>query len=453
MSTLSSIMSSALSGLQTQQILIDLTSTNVANVNTDGYSRQTAEVSATSSGGVEVTDVTRETDAYTIKQLNAASEDCGELETKLQYLESIEAVFDESEGSGLSEALSDFFSAWSDLSNDASGATERSALVSEATTLANTLNEQYSDLMEIQQEIDADIASMVDDINSLTEQIADLNQKILQAGNSGVNTNTYQDERDALITELSSLVDISYLENDNGQVYIQLSNGKALVSGSTSWSLGTETDTSTGLQNVTWIDGDGNETVITQGISGGSLGGAIEVRDEVIPEYLDNLDELASEIITQVNSLHTSGYDANGDAGIDFFTGTGAADMAVNTDIVTDTDLIAASATSDGAPGDSTIAVAMAELEDSSLLNSGTSTLQEYYSSIVSKIGSLVEDTTSSYEYQSDLVEYYNNYRESVSGVSSDEELANLVLYQNAYEACAKVMSVLDELLETIISM
>ncbi len=460
MSSLSSIMDTALSGLQTQQVLIDLTNSNISNVSTDGYSRQTAVVSTvhsncSSDSGtsliLDVTEIKRVTDSFTIKRLNTTTETGGKLEAELKYLESVESLFDESEGSGLSEALGDFFNSWQDLANNASGSSERSVLVSEAESLASAINDMYSSLQEIRIEINRDISSTVDSINTLTSQIADLNNKILEGESSGLNVNSYLDERDSLVTELSELVDINYSENDDGQIYIQLSNGKSLVRGSSSWSLDTQTNSTTGMQDITWTDSDGSETVVTNAITSGTLGGAIEVRDTVIPEYLDSLDELASEIISQVNTLHESGYDLNGDAGLSFFSGSDASDISVNTAIADDPDLIAASATATGVPGDSTIAASIYSLQNASLMNSGTSTFSEYYSGLVSDIGSLVSNTESSYSYQSDLQEYYNNLKESVSGVSSDEELANLVLYQNTFEACAKVMSVLDELMETLL--
>ena len=458
MSSLSGIMDSALSGLQTQQVLIDITNSNISNVSTDGYSRQSAVISTTqyndcyTGTSVEVTEVKRVADSFTLKKLNSTSETCSELESELKYLESIEAIFDESEGSGLTEALSDFFNTWQDLSNNASGVSERSVLVSEAQSLANTLNEMYSSLEEIQSGINDDIVSMVDDINSITAQISDLNQKIMDGESAGLNVNTYLDQRDALITDLSELVDINYIENDDGQVYIQLSNGKSLVRGSSSWSLDTQTNTTTGMLDITWVDNNGNGTDVTGSITSGSLGGAIDIRDSVISGYMESLDELASELIAQVNTLHQTGYDLNGDAGVIFFTGTGASDIALNQAIVDDSDLIAAASSSDSVPGDSAIAAAIYNLQESSLMNGNTSTFQEYYAGLVSDIGSLVDNTDSSYDYQSSLKEFYSNFRESISGVSTDEELANLVLYQSTYEACAKVMSVLNELLETLLS-
>jgi len=458
MSSISSAMNTALSALQAQQILINVANSNIANASTDGYSRVTAVASATNTSstssssytgtGVEVTSVSRVSDSYTLKQLCSANADAGESSAELEYLEDIEAVFDESEGSGLSDALSEFFTAWEDLANDPAGSTERSVLVSDAQGLASTINEMYEDLEDVQTGIDDDISQTVDDINGITEQIADLNQKILQATASGIDTSTYEDERDSLLTELSSKVKVAYYEDDSGQINVQLSNGKSLVSGSTSHDLGVTTNATTGLSDVTWLDSDGDEVVITGSISGGELGGELDARDTV-QDYMDDLDALAASLIEQVNALHETGIDADGNAGVAFFTGTGASDIAVNDSIVNDADLVAAASSTDS----SAIAVAIAGLEDTKVAINGTSaTFEEYYTSLVSKIGTEVENTTSSSETQSDLVTYYENYRESVSGVSTDDELANIVLYQNVYEAAAKVMSVLDELLETMIN-
>jgi flagellar hook-associated protein 1 len=455
MTSMSSIMHTTISALQAQQVLIDMTSSNINNANTDGYCRRVAVVSeiqnSSSSSyqgaGVEISSIKRVSDAFTLRQLCSANANAGESSTELSYLEDIEAIFDESEGSGLNDALSNFFNAWSSLSNDSSGSTERSVLVSDAQELASTLNDIYNSLQNIRNGIDDDISSTVTDINGYTEQIADLNQKILAGTNIGIDTTSYEDERDKLLTELSSKVKIAYFADDSGQINVQLSNGTSIVSGSNSYNLGTTTNSTTGLLDVTWTDKNGDKKVITDNISGGKLGGELDSRDEV-QNYMDDLNTFASELIDQINALHESGYDANGTAGTAFFTGTGAGDIAVNANIVNDSNLIAAASSSDS----SSNAAAIAELQDSTVSIDGKdTTFQEYYSSLVSKIGTEVSNTKSTSTTQSDLVTSYENYRESVSGVSTDEELANLTLYQNAYEAAAKVMSVLDEMMKTLL--
>ena len=451
MTTISSIMNTTLSALQTQEAAIAVTSSNIANVNTDGYTRQTVVVSTSSSGTTASSK--RVYDIFLTNQLCVANEELGESTAKAEYLDSIEVIFDESEGSGLSEVMSDFWSAWQDLVDSPSGSSERSSLASSADTLADLFNTMSSDLGNIQTGIDADVVATVEAINEDVAQIAVLNRKIAQAQAAGQDASACQDSLDVLVADLSSLVDISTYTNDSGQICIQLTNGTPLVEGTTSWSLSTQTNTTTGLKDVTWLDAQQNATVITSAVSGGELGGELEVRDETIVAYQEQLDELAAALMDAVNTLHTTGYDLEGTAGVSFFTGTGAADMAVNSAILADSDLIAAAASSAEASTDGSLATAVAELQDSLLLDSGTSTFSDYYSALVTKVGADVETADARYETQADAVEAYKNLRDSVSSVSLDEETTKLLMYQSAYAAAAKVMTALDEMLETLIAM
>jgi flagellar hook-associated protein 1 FlgK len=452
MSSISGIMNSALSALTTQQAAINITNSNIANVDTDGYSRRQVTIESTEYGGVEVSNAERTYDAFLLKQIVSETQELGKWEAEAKYLKSVEAVFDESEGSGMSEAMSEFWNAWQDLVDDPSGSTERSTLASVADTLAQTFNSISSDLSDIQEGIDDDIVTTVSTINRIVEQIADLNEAIARADAAGQDTSTFQDSLDSLVTQLSSLIDISSYENKNGQICVQTANGKPLVEGTTTWSLSTEINSTTGLQDVTWVDSDGNY-VITDDISGGKLGGCLEIRDERIPVWQDQLDELAVTLMDEVNALQTSGYDINGGAGVAFFTGTGASDMALNTDILDDPGTIAAASSADGAPGEGSNASAIAELQNSLLFDSGTSSFSDFYATLVSEVGTAVQAAQSGYESRRDMLEFCTNQRESVSGVSLDEEMAKLIVYQNAYEAAAKIISVLDELMETILNM
>jgi flagellar hook-associated protein 1 FlgK len=455
-------MSTAVSALCTQQAAIDVTSTNIANADTDGYSRQEVVIVSkdsisTSYGqvgtGVSATEVERVCDSFVTEQIISENQDLGKWDVEKDYLASIETIFTESESYGLSEAMSEFWNSWQDLVNDPSGSTERSVLISQAEILADTFNSMSSDLSKIQHGVDDDISGTVDEINEIVQQIVDLNQKIAQIETTGQNANTYEDSLDSLVSELATLIDITTYENDNGQTCIQTANGKPLVEGTTTWSLSVQVNSDNGLNDVCWEDSSGVTDVITEDISGGELGGLLEVRDDLIPAYQEQSDELAIAIMDEINALHTSGYDANGESGAVFFTGTGAADMAVNSDLINDPDGIAASADADSAPGDSTNAVAIADLQNALVMDDGTTTFSEYYAALVTEIGTTVRSAESNYEYQEQMVKYYEDYRESISGVSLDEESANLILYQNAYEAAAQIITVLDELMETIISM
>lgn len=462
MSTISGIVNSALSALNTYQVAIDVTNNNIANSETAGYSRQRAVIQARDSvslttgtigGGVTISKIERIYDSFLTSQLCSANEDYGKWEAETETLASIEEVFSDTDDSGLSSALSDFWNGWQDVVNDPSDSSARSVLTSTADTLAKTFNSMSSELSGIQKDIDNSVADTVNSINDLVQQIADVNQKIADADASGMDTNTYKDSLDLLVQELSSFVDIHTYTNEAGQTCVQLVSGKPLVEGIATWSLFTETNSTTGLKDILWTDSGGGSAVITQEISSGKLGGYLEVRDEVITSYQDKLDELAVSIMEQVNALHTGGYDLDGESGVAFFSGAGASDLAVNSEILDDPGKIAASTTADGVPDNGSNATAIANLQDSLVLDSGTSTFSDYYASMVSDIGSTVSSAESMYSTQSDLVEFCENQCASVSGVSQDEEMAKLVLYQSAYSSAAKVITILDEMLQTLIDM
>ena len=458
MSTSSAVMSTLLSGLTTYQAAISVTSSNIANAEAEGYTRQSATIQSVSSSsgglsGVEVSEVVRATDRFCFSQVVDSQDDLGKFETEDKYMSYVEAIFDESEGSGINEALSDFWNSWQDIVNDPSGYAERVSVVSNAQTLCGNLNNAVDQLEAVQGQIDDEISATVEEINILTSQIAKLNSQIAKAEAQGNDTNTLLDSLDQAVEELSVLVDVNVTYSDDGQASIQLSDGKSLVSGGRSYSLSTEMDASTGNLDICWNDESGNSTVINDVIDSGALGGCLEVRDELIPSYIDDLNSLAETLIQEVNSLLQSGYDLNGDPGTDLFTGTGAGDIAVNESVVADVNLIAAAADADAVSGDATIAMAVVELQSENLMNSGTSSMDDFYQDLVSTVGVDTESVSSSYEQAENLSVLYQNYMESVTGVSVDEETANLVLYQQAYEASAKVMSVLQELMDTVLEL
>ncbi len=444
-------MNNTVSSLLTQQYAISVTSRNIVNATTDGYTRETVVFNDTNDG--TTASAKRVYDTFLTNQLVSVQTDLGKYTAQAEYLGSIEGIFAESEGSGLSEALSEFWSAWQDLADNPTGTAERSSLVSDANTLAGLFNSKRSSLSEQQQAIDDDVADTVAAINEDIRKIAALNQQIAQVSAKGQDTGSLQDNLETLVKDLASLTDITTYTGDNGQISINLTNGSPLVQGTTTWSLGTATNATTGLQDVTWIDDQGNAAVITSEMTGGKLGGELEVRDETIPSYLGSLDTLAATLIEAVNDLHTTGYDLNGDAGTAFFSGTTAADMAVSATILADAGLVAASDTASAQSTDGSIATAIAALQESLLLSGGTATYSDFYSALVTRVGTDVEKAGDRYDSQSDTVTLYQNLRDSVSAVSTDEEQTKLLAYQSVYQASAKLITVLDEMLETILEM
>jgi len=445
--------------LLAHQKAISITGHNIANVNTPGYSRQRVNL-ATSLGltsasgqmgaGVRVSDIQRIYDQFLGSQINTESYNLGKWEAQKSSLERVEIIFDETTGFGLNQAMGDFWNAWQDLANNPEGHTERQVLVAESEIMAETFNKISSDLNQQQNDIDSSIEGAVIEINTIAGQISDLNIKISDIEKSGQSANDLRDERDLLLKELSSMIDISSFEGDDGQVTVLVGNGRPLVQPPYSLSLSTVTNAS-GHEDVVWVDRDGNSVDITNDISGGKLKGWLEVRDVKIEDYKTRLDDLASSIITEVNNLHTAGFDLNGAAGGAFFTGTSASDIAVDTNIINDVNLIAASGT--GAPGDNSNSIAIVNLQNGLLMSGGTATYDDFYNSLVSDVGIDAQSAQMNYDHQTAMASSLDNYRESISGVSLDEEMVNLVKFQHAYDAAAKLISAVDEMMNTVMNM
>lgn len=449
------------SALLTQQKAIDITGNNIANVNTPGYSRQRLVMeqgepvrvnNMTMSTGVTADPaIQRFYDQFLGAQLRDENENLGRWEAQKDALEKVELLFDEANEYGLSSAMNEYWNAWQDLSNNPAGVAERTSLLSASQFLATTFNQIYNNLSTLQRDIDTHVDGIVADVNDMTDRIAVLNQKISQVENTGHNANELRDERDQLLFELAEMIDINSFEDGDGNLNIDTANGKPLVNGASTWDLVTMDNA--GVQDVFWQASDGSTVNITTNIAGGELKGWIESRDSLLSGYLTQLDDLANAVRNDVNTQHALGFDLNGNAGGIFFTGTGAFDMAVNAAIVADTDLIAAAGAGEGLPGGNTNAIAMANLQNASSAALGGSTFGEYNSSLVGKIGADVQAAEFNQGHQAIMVQSLESYRQEVSGVSLDEEMINLVQFQHAYNAAAKLITTADEMLEEILAM
>jgi flagellar hook-associated protein 1 FlgK len=447
--------------LLTHQRAIHTTGHNIANVNTPGYSRQRVNLAATApmdsnpgqmGNGVTATEVQRIYDRYVNDQINAGQHDLGRWETQRKAMERVELTFDETVGFSLNQAMTDFWNSWQALSNNPEGHTERVALNSKSDALATAFNQMSKDLLQQQRDIDSGLQVAVGEINALASEIAQLNQKISAVEIGGQNANDLRDSRDLVIKQLSEMIDINTYEDGQGRVTVALAGGQPLVDGPHVWNLATQPNAA-GHLNIVWTDSSGSTSDITGNIRGGKLKGWLEVRDVAIPDYLTRLDSTANGIITEVNALHTAGFDLNAVAGEIFFTGTTAADIALNPTIWSDPNRIAASSTAAGVPGDNSNAVAIAGLQHAAIMGGGTATYDDYYRALVTDVGNQVQSAIGYADHQSVMVESMENYRDSISGVSLDEEMLNLIKFQHAYDAAAKLVSTVDEMINTVMNM
>lgn len=443
-----------------QQKALTVTGNNIANVNTPGYTRQRLNITTKTpvqsfdgpmGYGAQARGVERIYDKFVGVQLHNANSGLGQWEAQKSSLERAQFSFNETEGYGLNQALSEMWNAWRDLSLKPNGQTERVVLVTQAQFLADTVRTNYADLETVQDEIDTAIDTSVDEINRLTAEVADLNVKIIERETPGHEANEYRDRRDLAVKELSNYIDISAFEDSEGRVMVSTADGRVLVHAGSNFELSTQMNAQNHL-DVYWNDSTG-PTNISANIRDGKLRGWLDTRDTLIEGYKQDLNDLSQTLILEVNTLHGSGFGLDNSTGRDFFTGTGAADLDVHADIVADETRVAASLTLAGVPGDNGNAIEIANLQHKLTMSSNSATFDDFVDSLVSGIGHDVRRAEIYERQQASTMEYVENYRDSVSGVSLDEEMINLVKYQTAYDAAAKLITTADEMLDTLLGL
>jgi flagellar hook-associated protein 1 len=453
MSSLSASLAIALSGLNADQGAMEATTNNVANANTPGYSREVPELVAsdpivvpplTYGTGVTLESIQSIRDPILENQIQQETQTQGQLNSLVSALSQAQVNFTQSSGD-IGTAISNFFDSINQLATSPTDLSLRQSVLTAADNLATAFNNTASNLTSQQSSLNASVVQTVGQINQLTSQIAQLNGEVSGLENSGQSAGTFVDQRQQAIDQLSSLVDVSVIQSNN-TLTLTTANGTALVSGQQSFQLSTQSNSS-GMAQV-YSQG----TNITSTIISGQLGGEIQARDQQIPSFLSQLDTLASSLANSVNQVQTSGYDLNGNAGTDLFNPppVGVTGSAANLSVaITDPSLIAAS--SDGTAGSNGNAQAMYALASQSIISGQTPT--DYYSGIVSNVGDAVSNTTAEQSASNLALQQLNDQRSSVSGVSLDQEAANLIQYQQAYAASAQVVSAINDMMYDVINM
>ena len=432
--------------LDVTQGALNATSNNIANANTTGYTREVPQFSENaetlsggevSGGGVSLSGLQSIRDELLNLQIQQQTSQQSSADTQDAGLQQIQTYFSNT-GEDIASALTAFSSSLNQLSaNSASGSVQQSVL-SSGQNLADSFNNTANSLTTAQSEADSQVTQTVAQINSLSQQIAQLNAQLSQSTETGNDGGTIEDQRDQLVQQLSQLTGISVSQSSEGET-ITTANGSPLVMGSQSFSLQTTTG-SDGMQHV--LDSSGND--ITSSINGGQLGGAITLRDQIIPGFMTQLNTLASQFATAFNAAQAQGFDSNGNAGGNFFSiptnGQGAA--AGISVAITDPSLIAIS--SDGSSG-SNGNVANLSAALTSALPSGQS-VSNGYANLVYQVGSATANADAQSTAIGQNLLQLTNQQSSVSGVSIDEETTNLIRFQTAYEAAARIVSTIQQL-------
>jgi flagellar hook-associated protein 1 FlgK len=444
--------------LSAYQLAINIHSSNIANVNTPGYSRrQPIFAEGTPSNlsvgriglGVDAQSIRRMRDTFLDSAYRGESSSYSRSDVLEQSLSEIEMVFNEPSGVGLGTALDEFWSGWQELANQPESTTARSLVLARGKTLCGSLNRMAGQFKSMREDLDREVVGQVDAVNNITSEIALLNGQIVEAEASGIEASDLRDRRDLMLDRLSEMVNIRAFEGSDGAVAVKL-GAETLVERSTAVRLGVTKRGSDGVVVSDVTIGSGERVV---SIQGGRLGGLLESRDRDIPHYLGHLDDLAATVVARVNEVHRSGYGLDGSGGRDFFdpSGVTAETISVSDAIAVgeNLDLIAASA--DGTPGNSEIALAIADIRLERIFGSDSGTSKDYYSAVVGELGSEVSSATTEKEGRALLLQETDTRRESVKGVSIDEETTGLLASQHAYQAAVKLVSVVDELMENLL--
>jgi flagellar hook-associated protein 1 FlgK len=579
MSGISMLLNIAREAMMAQQKGIDVTGHNIANVNTPGYTRQALILQSNEETslariklgyGVNAASVVQYFDLFTTKNINQKTSSLSEYETQKSILDYVQGLFNEETGSGLNKDMADFWNAWQNLSNNPEGIPERTALLHKAQNMCNEFQMIQNNLIQTKNQMNVNLTAGIEETNTVIEQIARLNQQIVQAETIGTRANDLRDRRNNLIQNLSQLMDISYLEKDYGAVTVNTQSGVALVEGDSYWSLSQQGD------RIYW---NNIRSDVSNQLTGGKIGAWLDLRDNILPQYIANLDELAGTMIQQVNDLHYRGYTLDGQTNKYFFipstfpsdvtygtwggtsiassggvyantapagtfqftvtsaAGTGqvgtdaitlgwtgpggtsgsinldssyepgtlvnvsqglqiilgngtvvngdtfsinvvpgtpcpnfagaSATIALSSDVENTPANIAASQSNDPTEtGNNQNALAIQALSDAPTSirkwtynnrgltqSSGNSfeTMEQYYNVLVGDIGMLTDEANQNQKFYETMINQLNDLRDSVSGVSLEEEMINMMKYQFGFLAASKLVSTLDQMMQTLI--
>ncbi len=447
------------SALAAAQNSLTTTSHNISNVNTPGYSRQTTEQGTRIPNaygeqyigtGVQTTNIERAYDDFLATQVRSYTSIEAQHSTYLSYAKGTDELLG-STTLGLDDGLDTFFNAVTEVANDPTSSAARQLMLTEADVFSDKLNTLNQQLEEFDDQLDNTLKASIEEINSLSKGIAEMNLAISSINSSGSgNPNDLLDKRDELLNELSSLVSISTLEEDQGAISVFVGNGQSLVVGNSSFNLSAITDTSTTPARLTVGYGPSQIDISAQ-VSGGELGGILQVRSEILDPTLSDLDDIASAVVTSFNAVQTAGVDLNGNTGINLFDPSGVTARTISVTL-TDPDLIAASSTTNPGVGNNENALVMADLQSTATMASGTKTFSESYGTLVAKVATKTLQAEVGQSTQAGLLAQVQQSFDSVTGVNLDEEAADLIKFQQYYQAASQIITVSNTVFNSLIN-
>jgi len=449
--------------LLSHQLSLTTIGQNIANVNTPGYSRQRVRLAASQplktglgliGSGVQVESVRQVRDMFLGAQLRQENKSLGKWRFKEKIVSQLETMFNEPGDTSLRTHMDDLFNSFSQLENAPESSTARNDVVAKAVTLTSDFHQLSNQLNALRDSVDRDLGNRVGEVNRLSREIAELNQQVARTELDGARANDVRDRRDLLIDQMSDLVDVNVVEDSNGAARVYIGS-MAIVDGNQQYEIDTKTDTINGQQKSSIVL-KGTDTVIKN--LNGEIRGLVETRDEVIPKYLNQLDELARSLVSEVNKIHSAGYGIKAAGAVSAPTGNNFFDpatvnaqtIAVDSNVLNDVSLIAASKS--GEIGDASNALDISKMRTLRLMSGGTRTFNEFYGSIVGGVGVEASQSKNFRKNFELVVQQITASKEAVQGVSLDEEMTNLIRAQHAYDAAARVITTADQAFDTVIN-
>jgi flagellar hook-associated protein 1 FlgK len=469
---IANVFNTGYSGLAATRAGIATTGHNISNAGTEGFSRQrivTESVDAGTTGknpiavgrGTRVTRVERINDEYLEKQIRNGQRELAHHEEKEMGLRQIEDIFNEMNGDGVNRLVTKFFNDFRKLSNEPESRAMREALRESSQAMSNNFKSIRGQVEDVRKHMDARVDGYVGEVNQLANQVAELNKKIRLSEPVGGTPNDLLDKRDIALKKLASLMDITTQKDNHGGISIDIKGAGSLLSEDIVRPLSVErspADDQGKADGALTIRAEGSAVgSITHQIRGGKIGAVIETRDKTITGIVSRLDDMAFSMINSVNDIHSQGVTTDGATSINFFKPVNGRENAaeyisLSDEVLSNVNNIITAREPDS-PGDNRVAVAISKLQDEKILGDGHSTVDEWYNSIVSDVGVASSKNKFALNQQKDIMTQMGKMREQVSGVSVDEESANLMQFQHAFEASAKVIQVADEMLKTVLSL
>lgn len=479
----SGLFSIARSALLTHQVALQTISQNVANAETPGYSRQEAVVVPNAPNrlpygvmgtGVGVATVLRKRDVLLDDSFRSASTMSGDASLRRDLMGQIEAVFGEPSDAGMTNALDQFWNSWSDLSAQPNSLAARAVVQQRGRQLAQQFNQYDTQLTTLRRGNLERLDSTVSRVNALASQVAELNVRIVSSESDGKTANDLRDMRDLRLDELSKIAGTRVINQADGSVSVLIGNS-TLVEGDSSTKVSVQLEKPNPLPTTPLTDVPvrlqfGDSPVRLAPLAG-EVAALVDVINTEIPAYRGRLDAMAAQLVTAVNTAHTGGFIFTGNtvpgasAGNFFDPGTitspvSAATIRLHSAVNADPKAIAASGNANS-PTDNKVAQAMAALRTAGGTVSWTApngasesgSFNEFFRGLVTRLGIQTASATDNASVAENLVEQAELRRQAVSGVSTDEELVNMLRVQQAYQAATKLITAADEMLQSLLSM